>query len=68
MNATSAPSESRPAATALPPAHRTTRVPTPATSPISGVKCAWVRASSVLASRSAPLAAANSAVARASIV
>jgi hypothetical protein len=68
VKATSAPSESRPSATALPPAHNTTSVPMPATRPMSGVKRACARASAVLASRSAPLAAPNSAVARPSIV
>ena len=68
MNATSAPREIRPAATALPPAQSTISVPTPVTSPMSGVKCACVRARSALASRRAALAAANSAVVRASIV
>ena len=68
MNATSAPSVMRPEATAVPPAHRITSVPSPVTSPMSGVKCACVRASSALASRRAALAPANSAAARASIV
>ena len=68
MNATSAPSDRRPAATAVPPTHRMTSVPSPVMSPMSGVKCACVRARSALASRSAALAAPNSAVARASIV
>ena len=37
----------RPEATAVPPAHRITSVPSPVTSPMSGVKCACVRASRV---------------------
>ncbi len=50
------------------PTQMMTSVPTPPISPISGTKCACVLARATAASRREALAAANSAVARASIV
>ena len=68
MNATRAPSESRPATTAVPPAQSTTSVPIPAISPIRGARPVWMRTSARLRRRYSALARAKSARAFASSV